>query len=110
MNLLFGGLTALFLAMSVAALFHLRWARRLPAWRDLPAGPDAQKARCSVVIAARNEEARLERTIRLLLAQSGVELEIIIVDDRSTDRTGEIVERFAKEDARVRSTRVETLP
>jgi hypothetical protein len=38
-NLLFGVVTASFLAMSVGALFHLRWARRLPALRHLPPEP-----------------------------------------------------------------------
>jgi len=43
--------------------------------------------RCSVVVAARDEEARIEDTVRHLLAQRGVELEVVVVDDRSTDRT-----------------------
>src|SRR5204863_2634592 len=52
----------------------------------------------------------IEQTIRHLLAQRGVEAEFIIVDDRSTDRTAEILRRLAKEDARVRVKRVEVLP
>jgi glycosyltransferase involved in cell wall biosynthesis len=63
-----------------------------------------------VVIAARDEEARIEGTVRRLLAQHGVEAEILIVDDRSTDRTGEILRQLAKEDARVKLKRVEVLP
>src|SRR5438045_3878294 len=98
MNILFGSLTALFLAMSVATLFHLRWARRLPALKDLPTERDPKRARCSVVLAARNEEERIEKAIRLILAQSGVEVELIIVDDRSTDRTSEILKRLAAKD------------
>jgi len=110
MNLLFGSLTVLFLAMSIAALVHLRWARRLPSLRDLAIAPDGKRVRCSVVLAARDEEERIERTIRLILAQSHVEVEVIVVDDRSTDRTSEILERLAAEDARLRTRRVETLP
>jgi glycosyltransferase involved in cell wall biosynthesis len=45
-----------------------------------------------------------------LLAQRGVEVEIIVVDDRSTDKTGEIIERLAEEDPRVRLLRVNSLP
>jgi glycosyltransferase involved in cell wall biosynthesis len=63
-----------------------------------------------VVIAARDEEARIEQTIRHLIAQRGVEVEIIIVDDRSTDHTGEILEHLAKEDASVKVKTVEVLP
>jgi glycosyltransferase involved in cell wall biosynthesis len=63
-----------------------------------------------VVIAARNEEARIEQTLRHLHAQCGVEAEFIVVDDRSTDRTGEILRRLATEDARMRVKRVDVLP
>src|SRR4051812_50115897 len=44
------------------------------------------------------------------MAQRGVEAEFFIVDDRSTDRTGEILRQLAKEDARVKLMRVEVLP
>jgi len=110
MNFLFGGTTILFLAMSISALVHLRWARRLPQLRDLPALPQAEPVKCSVVIAAQNEESRIEATIRYLLSQTEVELEIIVVDDRSTDGTTKILQRLAGEDRRVECVRVETLP
>ena len=97
MNFLFGGTTILFLAMSISALVHLRWARRLPQLRDLPALPQAEPVKCSVVIAAQNEESRIEATIRYLLSQTEVELEIIVVDDRSTDGTTKILQRLAGE-------------
>src|SRR5580700_12235607 len=114
--LIFSGTAALFLAMTLAALWHLRWVRRLPALEALtPAEGSALpsregRVRCSVVIAARDEEARIEGTVRRLMAQRGVEAEFFIVDDRSTDRTGEILRQLAGEDARVKLKRVEVLP
>jgi glycosyltransferase involved in cell wall biosynthesis len=109
-TLLFSAIAANFLAMACAALWHLPWVRRLPALADLPAHDGAAPVRCSVVIAARDEKARIGETIRHLLAQTGVEAEFIVVDDRSTDGTGEILRRFAQEDARVKLQRVEMLP
>jgi glycosyltransferase involved in cell wall biosynthesis len=44
------------------------------------------------------------------MVQRGVEAEFFIVDDRSLDRTGEILRELAKEDARVKFKRVEVLP
>jgi glycosyltransferase involved in cell wall biosynthesis len=44
------------------------------------------------------------------LAQREVELEVIVVDDRSTDGTSEILQRLAKEDSRLRVKRVDALP
>ena len=45
----------------------------------------------SVVIPARDEERTIERTVRALLAQTHEPLEVIVVNDRSTDRTGAIL-------------------
>jgi cellulose synthase/poly-beta-1,6-N-acetylglucosamine synthase-like glycosyltransferase len=50
--------------------------------------------RVSVVIPARDEERAIERTVRAFLAQTYPELEIIVVNDRSVDRTGEILAQF----------------
>ncbi len=44
----------------------------------------------SVIVPARNEEACLGACLDSLLAQSGADFEIIVVDDQSTDRTREI--------------------
>ena len=44
----------------------------------------------SVIVPARNEEACLGACLDSLLAQTGVDFEIIVVDDQSTDRTREI--------------------
>ncbi len=104
---------ACWLGICGGALFHLRWARRLPSFAALIAESDAsmvERVRCSVVIAARDEVERIEATVRHLLAQTGVEMEVIVVDDRSTDGTGEILRRLAAEDSRVRTERVEVLP
>ncbi|WP_309485956.1 glycosyltransferase [Sphingobacterium spiritivorum] len=51
----------------------------------------------SVLIAARNEEQVIERTINCLLNQDYPKelLEIIVIDDHSTDRTAEIVRLYA---------------
>jgi hypothetical protein len=114
-TIVFSGSAALFLAMTVAALVHQRWARRLPplsALRPTPRPDDAITGpiTCSVVVAARDEETRLEETVRRLLSQDDVAVEVIVVDDRSTDRTGDILRRLASEDARLQARRVESLP
>src|SRR5690242_15418277 len=111
---IFWGVAAVFLFMSLGALLHQRWARRLPPIQAAAVGgaarigPSAQ-VRCSIVVAARDEQARIEQTIRHALAQRRVEIEVIIVDDRSTDKTSEILRKMTEEDGRVRVTRVDFL-
>jgi len=60
----------------------------------------------SVIIATYNVEPYIERAIQSALDQQGVTLEIIVVDDRSTDKTWEIL--TAKNDLRLRCIRHET--
>jgi spore germination protein YaaH/peptidoglycan/xylan/chitin deacetylase (PgdA/CDA1 family)/GT2 family glycosyltransferase len=55
----------------------------------------------SVVIAAYNEAVVVERTIRSVLASDYLILEVILVDDGSTDGTGELAREAFKDDSRV---------
>lgn len=49
----------------------------------------------TVVVPARNEEAHLAATLDALMAQQYPWLQVVAVDDRSTDRTGAIVDEYA---------------
>jgi len=64
----------------------------------------------SVVVPAKDEEANIETALETLLAQDYPDLEIIVVDDRSTDATSEIVRRVAGRDGRVRLIQIRELP
>ena len=61
----------------------------------------------SVLIPAYNEERVIERSVRQVLASDLVELEVIVIDDGSKDRTSEIVERLFGDEPRVRLLRLE---
>ena len=52
----------------------------------------------SIVIPARNEERNIEKAIRSVLSQVYTAFEIVVFDDDSSDRTGEIVEKLAEEE------------
>jgi chlorobactene glucosyltransferase len=86
-----------------------RLADRRPALvADPPADPHAH--RVSVIIPARNEAATIETVVRSTLASAHASLEVIVVDDRSTDGTAASVERIAAHDPRLRLVRGAELP
>lgn len=64
----------------------------------------------SVLVPARNEERGIEACVRSVLASQHVELEVIVLDDASTDRTAEIVRAIATEDPRLRLEPAPPLP
>ena len=88
--------------VSVGAYSSYRRCRSLQPERHFE--PDARKhPRISVVIPARNEQSDIEATVRGALQQGGVEVEVIVINDHSSDATGEIINRLAAEDPRVRA-------
>ena len=68
----------------------------------MTAGTSMQAIDVSVVIAVKNEEVYLESAVLSVLQQQGVNHEVIVVDDGSTDRTPEILKRLAAEQPRLR--------
>lgn len=79
----------------------------------LAAGPPragGAERRVSIIVAARDEERHIEAAVRSLLAQSVPDLEVIAVDDRSVDRTPEILAALRREHASLRVVTVRELP
>jgi glycosyltransferase involved in cell wall biosynthesis len=67
-----------------------------PEWDRNPVKPGGNP-RVSIIVPARNEEETIEQALNTLLALDYDNYEVIAVNDRSTDRTGEIMERVARE-------------
>ena len=60
------------------------------------------KGLVSVIIPVYNVERYLDECVQSVLRQTYQNLEIILVDDGSTDRSGEICDRYAAQDERIR--------
>lgn len=61
-----------------------------------------ESALVSVIIPAFNVATIIERTIQSVLEQTYKNFEILVIDDGSTDRTGEVIDKLAAEDKRIR--------
>ncbi len=66
-----------------------------PEWNRNPVAAGGNP-RVSIIVPARNEEDDIEQSLTRLLELDYDNYEVIAVNDRSTDRTGEIMERMAK--------------
>jgi hypothetical protein len=78
--------------------------------RSKPGEGNEAPPRVSVLIPARNEEGSIGACVEAVLASEGVELEVIVLDDHSGDRTAEVVREMAAKDGRVRVEPAPPLP
>ena len=90
----------LVLGWAVALLWATRtmgWLRGMSRLPDLlQRTPGLVRGRLSVIVPARNEGEAVADGLRSLLASKGVDLEVIAVDDRSTDATGRAMDALAE--------------
>lgn len=90
------------LCAGAALTYALGAARFAPSWLRVPVVADAADAPLiSIIVPARNEARSIEACVRSLLDQTAPNIEVIVVDDRSTDGTRAILDRIAAEDLRL---------
>lgn len=103
-------------ALGATWLYHTIAARRgIPQIAELTRAEHAVPAgtklpRVSIIVPARNEAATIEPAVRSLLAIDYPDYELVVVDDRSEDATGEILERLRAENGRLSVVHVRELP
>ena len=74
------------------------------------AAKDSPKPKVSVLIPARDEASSIAASVSAALNSSGVEVEVVVMDDGSTDATADIVLAMAQRDTRVRLIQGDGLP
>lgn len=104
-------LAAITLLLAILAAFDLlRGNRAIRALRDEAPRPAADMPRVSIVVAARNEERNIREALSSLMALNYPDYELIVVNDRSIDRTGDILDDMAAENPRLKTIHVDSLP
>ncbi len=98
---------AWWVVMPLRAVLH---DRKLETLADLHLDEPEKWPLVSVLVPARNEADTLEAAMQSLRQVDYPQLEIVIVDDRSSDGTAAIIERLAGGDPRIRSLRIDDLP
>lgn len=94
----------------LALLAAVMVAVNLSCYRTPPLHKDPGTRLVSILIPARDEERNIARAVDSALASRAVELEVVVMNDHSTDRTAEIVRRIAARDPRVRLETAPPLP
>lgn len=90
------GLAAVWFSRIWGAAFGMRKVPDItrPEWKQTPATTSGDP-RVSIIVPARDEGAEIERALSSLIGLDYSNVEVIAVDDRSTDATGAIMDRLA---------------
>jgi chlorobactene glucosyltransferase len=99
---------AVLIVIAVTNLIVLKRLDRLSARLAFPENMEFPFV--SILVPARNEEANIEGCVRSLLAQDYPDYELLVLDDNSHDRTGQILTSLAIEDVRLRVLQGKPLP
>lgn len=112
MLLHFYALGLILLALLPAGMMksNLQLFLRLPTVSKKQRHSDSSGNSVTVLIPARNEEAGIAECLESVLASKWSPLEVIVMDDSSTDRTLEICQGIAKRDARLQVLEGRELP
>lgn len=84
--------------------------RKLGRLEDVPATLEEDAPRVSIIFSALNEAETIEPALQSLLAIDYPDLEIVAIDDRSTDATPQILDRMAQIHQRLRVLHIGELP
>lgn len=95
--------------LAVHAAVNARLLREPPPAPDAPPAAAPQPA-VSVLVPARDEATRIGPCVAALLASRGVDMEVIVLDDGSTDGTADVAAAAAHGDDRLRVVRGALLP
>src|SRR5437867_7820591 len=104
-NLFLWAVVIVWLAIAVRGLLDVLAIPSLPRM-DVPEPSRRIHPSVSIVVPVRNEAERIGATIQRLLEQKDVDLEVIAVDDRSTDGSGPILDGLAKDEKRLKVVHV----
>ncbi len=94
----------------ISCLIMVRIASRIRIFEEETPPELKRWPKLSIIITACNEAETIKPAVNTLLEQDYPDLEILLIDDRSTDETGAIIDGIAEEDSRVKAVHIDKLP
>ena len=91
-------------------IYAARMSRSLPSIKKEIISEQDTLPSLSIIVTARDEAETIEAGLQSLIAQDYPDYEIIVINDRSTDRTGEIIDRFANQYPQIIPIHIDHLP
>ncbi|WP_207430876.1 glycosyltransferase [Sabulibacter ruber] len=100
-------ITALWILVCLYVLINSRKVKYL---KDIPVTPDSTQPSVAVVIAVKDEEAEVKEALTSVCLLEYQPLKILVIDDRSTDRTPEILRQMVQQNPELTLFTIRELP
>ncbi|MGV3742018.1 MAG: glycosyltransferase [Burkholderiaceae bacterium] len=100
----------LFLTVATLSIEVAIGSRKIRQLKDIPAEESKRLPKVSLIIPARNEAETIEAALGSVLRIAYPNLEIIVINDRSIDSTGQILERMGRHSPSVHVVTIDALP
>ncbi|HBG05969.1 MAG: hypothetical protein A2075_16380 [Geobacteraceae bacterium GWC2_58_44] len=110
MTIIFLIAAATLILTAIAVLDLVMGNRSVSALRDMSPDPAPDHPRVSIIVAARNEQRNIREALHSLLELRYHDYELIVVNDRSEDATGPILEEMAEKHHRLKVIHIDLLP
>lgn len=102
-------LLTLFMVL-ISNIIWLLGQRSIKFLKDISPANQSTWPEVSIIIPARNEERNLEEALRSVLSLDYPRYQVLVVNDRSTDGTRDLLDRLDPSDAKLRVFHIENLP
>ena len=104
-------LATITLILFILSNIELALGNRKIKWlKDISANEGSNVPKVSIIVPACNEERNIEVALKSLVTQNYKNLEIFVVNDRSTDETASILDRLATEYSKITISNISELP
>jgi cellulose synthase/poly-beta-1,6-N-acetylglucosamine synthase-like glycosyltransferase len=98
------------IAWIAASIYLLINSAKITFLKNVQISPDFSEPSVAIIIAVRNEEAEVEKALQSVCNLDYKNLEIVVINDRSTDRTAEILQRMTATNPAISVITISNLP
>lgn len=91
-------------------IYTIKFLTQVPKLQSFTTSKNIVFPKVSVILPARNEEKYIQKCLKTLIEQDYSNYEIVVINDSSSDRTGELIENFSVANSKVIHVNAEPKP
>jgi glycosyltransferase involved in cell wall biosynthesis len=103
-------ISSIFFSWIYFLIYTIKFLTQVPKLQSFTTSKNIVFPKVSVILPARNEEKYIQKCLKTLIEQDYSNYEIVVINDSSSDRTGELIENFSEANSKVIHINAEPKP